>query len=339
MSFFSRLGIGRTARQGSRAPARPRPARRLRVERLEGRAVPASHSAATAAELVAAMDAANLTAEADTIALVAGRTYTLTQANNATDGANGLPVVGPNGGLTILGNGCVIERGAAAGTPAFRLFDVAAGAALTLENLTLQGGLAAGAGAAASGGAIYSQGSLTLTQVVVRNNQALGSRGWDGYYTFSRGGDAVGYPATDGAAAMGGGIYVGGGSAVLTGVTLASNTAQGGNGGDGLSVYLHTRLDSGKLTVPSAGGGAGLGGGLYAAGGAVTLRNTSVTTNSALGGAAGKGKGGSAGQGVGGGLYFETDVVGLLDATTVSRFSRNRASTSDPNVAGPYSVG
>ena len=48
------------------------------VERLEGRAVPASYTAASVTDLVAAINAANATAGADTITLAAGKTFTLT---------------------------------------------------------------------------------------------------------------------------------------------------------------------------------------------------------------------------------------------------------------------
>jgi len=63
---------------------------RPRLEPLEWREVPAGFTAATVPELIAAMDAANLTPEADTITLAAGKTFTLTGANN---GATGLPVI------------------------------------------------------------------------------------------------------------------------------------------------------------------------------------------------------------------------------------------------------
>jgi hypothetical protein len=290
-------------------------------------------------ELIAAIEAANVTLESDTISLVAGTTYTLTEANNANHGPTGLPVIALGENLTIIGNGAVIERSTAGETPAFRLFDVAEGAALTLENLTLQGGLAFGAGAAASGGAIFSQGLLELTGVTVQKNQAVGSRGTNAFYYVSRGGDVVGFAGTVGAAAFGGGIYIAGGTALLTDVTLSSNTAQGGDGGDGLFVHVskNSRIDGGGK-IPSGNGGAGLGGGLYAAGGMVTLANTSVLSNKAQGGAAGQGIGGVAGQGYGGGLYIEADTAAFLDDLTIVKFKRNKASTSNPNVFGSYTA-
>src|SRR5439155_25960801 len=110
------------------------------------------------------------------------------------------PVIAAAGGpLTIVGNGGTIARSAAPGTPAFRLFDVADGGSLTLEDLTLTGGLAQGTGAAAYGGAVCSAGTLALSGVTVTSNTALGSNG--------------------GANAYGGGLYVTAGSATLTNAT------------------------------------------------------------------------------------------------------------------------
>src|SRR5262249_41463017 len=150
----------------------------------------------------------------------------------------GLPVIAANDTLTIVGNGDTIQRSTAKGTPAFRLFDVANGASLTLGSLTVQNGLAAqggpvgnegGAmlnqgsltlnsvtvqnnatqGPSAAGGGIYSGGSLTVQSNTIRNNQALGSAG-------SAGGRGAG---GTGGSAFGGGLYISGGTATLTGVT------------------------------------------------------------------------------------------------------------------------
>jgi hypothetical protein len=317
------------------------PRRSLRVEPLEDRTVPADFSAATVPELIAAIDASNLTAETDSITLVAGSTFTLTAVHNTADGPTGLPVIAPGEDLTVVGNGCVIERSAAAGTPAFRLLDVSARGALALTDVTLQGGLAFGYSSAACGGAIYSQGALTLSGVTVQNNRAVGGNGFDAvYYPNPRGGDTWDLP-TPGGTACGGGVYVGGGSAVLAGVTLFSNTAQGGIGGDGLTIPggYDGREKYHKYNIPSADGGAGLGGGLYVAGGTATVSDSTLTYNNALGGAAGSGRGGSAGVGIGGGIYIAPFAAVTLDDFTLSLFKRNKASTSDPNVYGPYTVG
>jgi hypothetical protein len=276
--------------------------------------------------------------------------------NNSTHGATGLPVIAAGEDLTILGNGSVIERSTASGTPAFRLFAVADGAALSLENMTLQGGLATSSSIdlyVGAGGALYNQGTLTLRGVTiqnnsargaahslgggvfssgaltvenssVRNNQSIGARGMDASF-----GRAEPVDATDGGSALGGGLFVQGGTALLMGVTLSGNTAQGGNGGDG---------SRGPNGATGGNGGNGLGGGLYAAGGVITLRKTVVTSNTAKGGAKGQ-AGQSAGLGVGGGLYIETDALAFLDAFTAANVKRNKASTSDPNIHGTYTIG
>src|SRR5262245_19747839 len=142
---------------------------RLACEQLEDRTVPSNYPVATVPELIDAINAANQSTEADTIELVAGTTFTLTQVINMADN-NGLPTISASGGsLTILGNGDTIARRANA--KPFRLFRVAAGATLTLENLTLTGGLAEG-----TGGAIHNQGgAVTLSAVTVTGNSAVGA--------------------------------------------------------------------------------------------------------------------------------------------------------------------
>ena len=154
---------------GHRPTRRRPPGSRLCLEQLEDRTVPSNFTAVTGGDLIADINAANQLGGSNTITLVTvpDSSFALYAVDNTTDGATGLPVIATNDNLTIIGNGNVIERSTAAGIPACRLLDVASGAALTLENLTLQGGWAYGSGVSASGGAIYSQGSLTLNGVTV----------------------------------------------------------------------------------------------------------------------------------------------------------------------------
>jgi len=317
-----------------RVAVRPRMSRRagprLWLERLEDRTVPSSFSAATVADLVADINAANRQGGANTITLTAPTTlpYLLTAADNSTDGPTGLPVIAANDNLTIIGNGDTIQRSTAAGTPTFRLLDVAAGASLTLQNLTLQGGSAFGAGVSADGGAIYSQGTLDLKGVTVRDNSAKGAAGQSaaggGIYSSGaltlEGGTLVqnnqavggyGSPATalgglgaSGGNGVGGGLYVAGGTAELTGVTVFSNVALGGIGGTGGqgvrgapgSIWgVATPGGPGGNGGQGGTGGAGLGGGVYVAGGTVQLAGATVSSNAAHGGPGGTG--GAGGQG------------------------------------------
>src|SRR5262245_52755538 len=113
--------------------------RHLTLEPLEDRTVPANFTAASVSDLIADINAANVLGGSNTITLTPSVAFTLTAVDNVAHGPNGLPLIAANDHLTILGSGDVIERSSAGGTPAFRLFDVAAGASLTLENLTLQG--------------------------------------------------------------------------------------------------------------------------------------------------------------------------------------------------------
>ena len=155
--------------------------------------------------------------------------------------------------LTIVGNGDTIERSTATGTPAFRLFDVAAGASLSLANLTLQGGRGARVGSW-SGGAICNQGSLSLNGVTVQNNIAKAPDGRRHHpesvamLTSSArradGGEVpaaatrhssrdISHPGGGWGSGRRGRALRGRGTASLTNVTLSSNTAQGGQGGKG----------------------------------------------------------------------------------------------------------
>ena len=205
-----------------KAPAPFRPA----VLALEDRIVLNGYTAATAADLITDIGLSNQAGGKNTITLSAptGSTYTLNAVNNSTDGPTGLPVIAAGNILTIVGGGDSIQRSLVTGTPAFRLFDVASGATLTLANVRLQNGLAYGSGVSAEGGAIYSQGALTLNGVTVQNNTAQGSNGAQG----ANGAQGVtGGTGGYGSDAFGGGVYVAAGTATLTNDTLSGNSESG----------------------------------------------------------------------------------------------------------------
>jgi hypothetical protein len=165
---------------------------RLTLEQLEDRTVPSNFTAATVSDVIADINAANAAGGANSITLVAGTTFTLSAADNATDGGNGLPVITSGDNLTITGNGDTIQRSTASGTPAFRLFDVSNGASLALANLTLQGGYSVSSvsfpvvQASGRGGAIYNQGSLSLNGVTVQNNSVYGNALGGGIFPTAR---------------------------------------------------------------------------------------------------------------------------------------------------------
>jgi hypothetical protein len=363
---------------------------RLAVEQLEDRTVPSSFTAATVSDLIADINAANAAGGSNTITLAAGKTFTLTAVNNtdvdnrgARD-ANGLPIIAANDNLTIQGNGDSIARSVYQGTPEFRLLDVAPGASLTLANVSLQNGgggpglfegggiystgsliveggtismCSAGHGgsiyssgslileggtismcSATFGGGIYSTGSLTLDAATITNCSALGAGHSAGGGVYVEGGaatltnvtlssnSAVGRDASSigpGGSAYGGGVYVYAGTVTLTNVTLSSNTAKGG--GAYSSHYT------------SEGPGNGYGGGLYVAGGNVTLTTVTLSSNSAAGGN-GNNYQGFVGIGYGGGLYAAAGTVSLSN-DTVTGNSAQSGSKSKNNKPGPSFLG
>src|SRR5262245_42682320 len=130
-SWFRKLFARPAARPIRKAPACYRP----RLEALEERTLLTSYTAATVAELITDIGLANQAGGTNTISLTADPSspYTLYGADNTTDGATGLPVIAVGNDLTIVGNGDTIQRSPTTGA-AFRLFDVASGAKLTLQN-------------------------------------------------------------------------------------------------------------------------------------------------------------------------------------------------------------
>jgi hypothetical protein len=315
---------------------------RLLLERLEDRTVPANFTASTVAQLIADINAANAAGGSNTIVLAANTTFDLTAVNNTTNGANGLPVIAAKDSLTITGQGGdVIQRDTAA--PAFRLFDVASYASLTLTNLTVQNGLALGSGSSAEGGALYNQGSLALNSVTVQSNSAQGSNGvrsknkpqnhdngqdasgggiWSSGTLTVAGGTVIqgnqavggsGAPSTDAAGgnAFGGGLFIAGGKASLTRFTLENNAAKAGSGGNSIN-YVN------PIPGPGGPGGSAYGGALAVLGGSVTLTNGLLENDSVMGGPGGTGfPGGAGNNGVGGGLYAGSGATVALCGDTL----------------------
>jgi hypothetical protein len=312
------VGVFLRRRPATRSGSPRHPSTRLRLEPLEDRTAPANFTAANAAELIAATDAANLTPEADTITLAAGKTFTLTAANNSTEGATGLPVIAPGSTVSILGNGDVVERSSASGTPEFRLFCVAAGGSLTLTNLTLQGGvLDSDVGVLYSvwgsfGGAILNRGQLNLTGVTVQNNVARGSS-WFADHGYSRAGGG----------AAGGAVYSSG-DLIMSGCTIRNNSAVGGRGSDGAAYYNGNIEPGSHPPQPGKPGGYAHGGGLCIAAGTANITGSTFEQNLAKGGEGGKGMksdggavGGTGGDAFGGSVYVGEGTASIHNTTIV----------------------
>jgi hypothetical protein len=346
MRFHSFPASWRSGPSQSRRP-QPRPARRGRrpvLEPLDDRVLLTTYSAASVSDLIADINASNKAGGSNTITLTAPTTspYNLTARNNNTNGGNGLPVIAANDNLTILGNGDTIERPLTDGFPygtSYRLLDVAAGASLTLQDLTLHHGMVFGTGVAGDGGGILNEGTLVLTGVTVWQNYAgspypnegggtsdAGGGIWsNGSLTLESGtlmegnqahggaefGNMFG-PITPAGDAYGGALYIAGGSASITNTTIKGNYAWGGSTG-GFNM-----------------GGYAYGGALYVAAGQVVLTTTTVNNNSAV-----PGDGSSQATSYGGGLFIANAATVDIDAFTLANVINNTA-VIDPNIDGTY---
>ena len=268
--------------------------------------------------------------------LQANTTYDLTQIDNYWFGPDGLPAISTT--VTIEGNGSTIERDS--GAPDFRLFYVSGGMSglgagnLTLDNLTLQGGLAVGgsvsSGGLGAGGAIFNQGILSLDGVTLAENTAQGGNaefggsggGMGGGASAGFGGnfpsDTYGGEGEPGGAASGGagGGFEANGPGGGAGATSNGrpNSADHGSGGDfgfggsfdgggggvggGGGAGGDGQIQGGVLIVdPGDGGDGGFGGGGGSAGDALNSDMQGDTFGFAGNGGFGGGGGGGGGSG------------------------------------------
>jgi hypothetical protein len=307
-------------------------------------------------DLIAAITAANQAHGANTITLAPGATFTLTAVNNTGDGPTGLPVIAAQGKLTILGNGATIARSTDPGTPAFRLFDVAAGAALTLQNLTLANGLVIGDPAMnGNGGAILNAAgaSLTVEGSAFVGNQVVGGDGGGGLGGLAFGGALW----NDGTAKLDSVIFRGNqatGGATTSPDPTQPDTILGGLAfGGAISSQNHGTLTvrncwftgnkaiGGHRHQPSAHyDGAGASGAIDNWG-AASISGTTFTDNQAIGSTADEGVG--AGYGFGGALGSGGPLA-QSPACTIQgcRFSHNQAmggGNAGPNEYGGTGLG
>ncbi|MCX7422601.1 MAG: hypothetical protein NT013_24080 [Planctomycetia bacterium] len=199
-----------------------------------------------------------------------------------------------------------------------------------MQNGLAKGGDGGGGGGLGAGGAIYSQGTLKLQEVTLSGNKALGGNGGGGNGVGNGGG-------------FGGGD--GGGSQGIHGSSFNIHGGRGGNGSfggggglggvggvnddDDFNIYGNGGgfgVGGGKgkgVSGRDAGGGGGFGGAIFAQGGAVIIINSTLTGNSAEGGASG-GSGAQSGQGLGGAIFNLNGTVSIKDST----IARNTASAS-----------
>src|SRR5262249_10238412 len=143
-------------------------------------------------------------ATAQTVALTGGPLL-------LTDTAGQTSISGPAAGVTVSGGN------------ATRVFQVDAGATVSLSGLTVSKGAAALAGLGDFGGGIANFGTLTLTGCTVSANSARSSGG--GIFNF-RTLTLIGCTVSaNSARSSGGGIFNNGGTLTLTNCTVSANSA------------------------------------------------------------------------------------------------------------------
>ena len=251
-------------------------------------------------------------------------------------------------GTTGTTSGVTLE-----GTGGTRLFYVGTTGDLTIDSLTLSGGLAQGGqggdragGAAGLGGAIFNQGVLDVVQSTLSGNTAQGGAGGyigniasgggglggNGYSAYINGGAGGGPNGGTGCAQGGNGGFGGGGgwgfrrppataaSAAAAGNPTGGRPGDGGFGG-GTADYLFDGsgtpgFGAGAGSYNSGGGGgAGMGGAIFNAAGSVTITNSTLAGNAAQGG----GGVGNSGDGSGfGGAIFNLNGSLTLQSSTIA---------------------
>ena len=190
-----------------------------------------------------------------------------------------LPTITDAAGLTINGGSLGLVTISGGGVD--RVFNVNAGASLTLENLTVTGGNSGGL----NGGGIFNAGTLTITNSALSGNSATAAGGGGGIFNNSLGSVEIINSTLSGNSAGrdGGGIFNAGGDVTITNSTLSDNSAARKGGGIG--------TDAGDVTITNStlsGNSADFGGGIFNdLGSIVTITNSTLSGNSATSGGGG----------------------------------------------------
>ncbi|MEQ8675914.1 MAG: choice-of-anchor Q domain-containing protein [Aggregatilineales bacterium] len=258
-------------------------------------------------------------AGADTITLTGDNVLNAVAVN--VNGPTGLPSI--TSPITLEGAGFRISRNPVA--PPFRIFHIAAGGDLTLNNTILSGGLMdAGFD---NGGGIFNAGTLTLNQSAVQNNivESIFPSGGGIYNT----GNATlinstvsGNVADDPASALdfGGGIYSTGDLLLINSVIFGNSAAE--NGG-GIYATGNTTLNNSIIANNTSGDN---GGGLLSfggAGGVFRINNSTFSGNS---------------SGEGGAIYNGNDDVEIFGSTFTGNTATNLSGGAITNFTGTMQI-
>jgi uncharacterized repeat protein (TIGR01451 family) len=161
-----------------------------------------------------------------------------------------------NKNLTIIGPGAnllSVQRSAAGGTPAFRIFNITPASVIaTISGLTIANG-----NTPSVGGGILSNGVATITNSTISGNTASSSSG--------------------------GGIVNGSGTMTIINSTISGNSAGGGFGGGinsvaGTLTVTNSTISGNSVTDEQ---GISYGGGISNIGGTLTLTNSTISGNTA----------------------------------------------------------
>jgi CSLREA domain-containing protein len=261
-----------------------------------------------------AIVAANANIDADLIVLGIGLTYTLSlgaadPAGVLVPGSGDLDIHG--GDLTIQGNGSTVDGGGID-----RVFDIQGALTVTIDNLTIRGGVARGF--LSLGGGLNIRGaSVVLTNGVVTANSTLVESG----ERDAGGGIAVvgSFNAATGAAALA--------SLTLTNTTVSNNT--GSTGGGIVCVLCVLSTSNSSITGNAATSGDGGGVALTGNSSTCSVTGSAITLNAVSGGGA-RGGGLSMPVGTSTTTLSRTRIVSNA-ATTGSAVFNNQATITATN--------
>lgn len=232
-----------------------------------------------------------VTGSPNTINLSVSGNYTLTTGSElAVNGTSSITIQESNGAQAV------IQAAASVNTAAYQVFRVnSSTSALTLIGVTVRNG--GNLSTSLTGGCIYVNGDLTLTDVLVENCRTSGN-----------GGAIYGVNA--------------GGSVTITDSTVQNNTAGGFGGGIFGSISSSLSVTNSLITGNLAGASSeGQGGGIYYALGLGTfnISGSTISNNQATGGANPRG----------GGMFAGPGNTGTISGTTFSGNSVSGGTTAN----------
>ena len=226
----------------------------------------------------------------DVVSVAGADPITINGRIQATDDADNKGTININGAITIKGkNGRdtdILDAGKnTGGKPKHRIFKVESGKTLTIQNLTLTGGIADGTGEAGTGGAIYAKGAtVNITNCTLKGNEAksggaicaekdgstLSNVTISGGTIGGTGADANKATGTDSDNGFGGAVFIKGAIVTLNGCTLEGNKAKNGGGVymEGGNCTLNGSLKNNTTTEPAS----SYGGSIYLENGTLTMK-------------------------------------------------------------------